>query len=322
MEKNLIILMLCNITFLSYGAQSYAPKLVAHPLAAVDMRQHRREQQEDRVSRRVVAGGTWYAVFDGHGGPEVADFLKYNLHKYFEEAQADTIKGKMEAAFKRADECEFVRKHENVGSTASVVFIKDGTAHFAHVGDSLIFLKKGSGISFVTEPHRTTNAVEVARIDTLNGVEKRGDSVDQGRFIVRGCRGGIGVSRSIGDYKYNKEKQVIIFEPEYSEIALTSENKFLVLMTDGVSDFVTPDAIASTLPEEIDKNLDALVQELGNTVQAANAQDKKADNATIMVVDLQTPYEKKWSAKTKILIFGGGFSLAALFAFLCWKSIR
>jgi serine/threonine protein phosphatase PrpC len=325
MDKKLVIFFVsCITTFFSHGSQqSYEviPKnRITCPLAAVDSREHRRPYQEDTSSRRMVAGGAWYAVFDGHGGSEVALFLKENLHKFFAEAQASTIEEKMKLAFKRADEHPFVRSREMVGSTASVAFIKDGNIHFAHVGDSRMGLKKGPDFSHITVDHGVNNEAEVSRIDKLNEAEKEGLSVDRGKFIVKGCRGNIAVSRSIGDYRFNKSADVITAQPEYFCVPFGPENDFLVLASDGMWGYVNNLEILAKLHCHEDKSAAALAKGLGDMVQHDNQKDDKADNATIMVVDLHTQYEKRWSTKMKSLLFGGSLSIAALFAWLCYKS--
>ncbi len=352
-----MFVVLGSATLLAYGAQQHNAKtreIVKGPRVAVDSRQHRRKYQEDaafygRIEDSVYdVYGTFVGVFDGHkyvrsgdddkDGADVALFLKDNLYKFFETAEGNSIEGKMKAAFKMANEDPFVKSKPNVGSTASVAFIPDDgkTIHFAHVGDSRMWLKKkeGLGFSHVTRDHGIKNEEEIARLDKLNGAKKKGDSVDQGRFCVDGHFGVPAVSRSIGDFRSIEFKQAIIADPEYSCVPLGPENDLLILATDGITNHLTSTELLMELHCARDKFPAALVKSMGDLVQEKNSQDKKADNATFVAVDihnqyeemivedLHPQYEKKWSGKMKALLFCGGLSVITLLAWICHKSTQ
>lgn len=273
MYKKLMLLTVCGGTAFCYASEKC--ELVAGKNFGIFSVINKRSSQnvfEDRFYQGAVDGGNLYAVYDGHGGPEVAQFLAKNFSDYFSQTSG-LMKDRMVTAFKNADNDEIIKKHKQSGSTASVVFIKDNIAHFAHVGDSRMLLEADGKIDFVTSDHKPNRADEYDRIIKENGLV----------FNER-VNGFLAVSRAFGNYGINDSKKIIIVEPEYKEITLTEKNKFLVLATDGLWDVVTNEDVVTILKT---KRSSIQGMSLFAKMLASYAVVKGSrDDITVMVVDL------------------------------------
>jgi len=230
--------------------------------------QNRREYQEDRFYHGIVDGGNFYAIYDGHLGFAVADFLAKNFHTYFSQASGNDMRERMITAFKNADNDEFIKKTKTSGSTATVVFIKDNKAHFAHVGDSRAVLEGNGEVAFATVDHKPNRADEYIRIT---------DS--QGLVYNKRVNGFLAVSRAFGNY--GLDKRLIISEPAYAEVQLTENNKFLLLATDGLWDKVTNEEVIEKL-----KGMKANAQDVARLLASLAIKRGSQDNITVMLVDL------------------------------------
>ena len=237
---------------------------------AVFSEQNGRKIQEDRFYHGIVDGGNLYAVYDGHLGESVADFLAKNFHHYFSRTSG-TIRERMMQAFKNADDAKKIRKNNHCGAAAAIVFVKDNVAHFAHVGDVRALLEGNGQVVFATRDHTPDRADEYIRIEDKKGAQFA-DSMKS--FLI--------LSRSFGDYGFNKD--IIIAEPDYEEIQLTQQYKFLVLATDGLWSVVSNQEVASILDEKWSrvKDINLLAKMLGMFAMQRNSKD----NITIMLVDL------------------------------------
>ncbi|HSC24748.1 MAG TPA: PP2C family protein-serine/threonine phosphatase [Candidatus Babeliales bacterium] len=267
MNKKISFLLLVFITSWSYASEKR--KLVISRYSC----QNKKPSQEDRFYHDNVNGGSFYALYDGHGrddGYKVAHFLSENLHAFFSES-IGSIEEKMNTAFVYADSCDFVKQNKFRGSTVSVVFIKDDVAHFAHVGDSRAVLEHQGSVCFFTSDHKLT------RDDEYDRIEKAGVSVYWGRINDY-----LAVSRAIGDW--GLDKNAIIAKPEYKQIVLTEENRFLVLATYGLWDVMDNEEIIDMIMNfhAIQKNICGIAK----TLALAAIKKGSSDNITVMVIDL------------------------------------
>lgn len=269
MNRKMIFSLGCIVVFLSHASESM--QLVTQKKGAIYSVQNKRHYQEDRFYQGVVDGGNLYAVYDGHGGADVAQFLAENFHSYFSQATG-SVRERMITAFKNADEHEFVKNDKWCGSTATVVFIKNGIAHFAHAGDSRALLQSDdNAVDFATKDHKPTRDDERIRIKNAGG------EVCFGRVS-----GILAVSRAIGDYSIGK--QLVISEPEYAERPLTKKNNFLILASDGLWDEMEEGEVAVLLTKySLDGyELDVIAKKLGEIAIKRGS----TDNITVMLVDL------------------------------------
>jgi protein phosphatase 1L len=276
MNKQLALLFVCAATPWSYAMENN--QLVREKKVGIFSVKNQRDCQEDfSFHGSTIDGGKLCAVYDGHGGHEVAEFLANNFHDYFSKTSGP-VQQRMAEAFKNADNDEFVKLNKKAGSTASVVFIKDNIAHIAHVGDSRVVLEKDGAVGFATSDHKPNRADEYVRIEDAKGI-----------VFNKRVNGFLAVSRAFGNYGIDDSKKIIISEPEYAERSLTPKNKFLVLATDGLWDVMNNEEVVNTLDimsygikhlrvEDLDSFAKSLV--------LLAIQKKSSDNITVMVVDL------------------------------------
>jgi serine/threonine protein phosphatase PrpC len=231
---------------------------------------NQRKQQEDRFCHCDVDGGNLYAVYDGHLGSEVADFLANNFHEYFRKTSG-SIRERMIQTFQNVDNDEVIKKYKHCGAAAAIVFIKDNIAHCAHVGDARIVLESDGSVAFATIDHKPDRADEYVRIEDKKGAQFADSMKD---FLI--------LSRSFGDHGFNKD--VMIAEPDYKEIELTQECKFLLLGTDGLWSVMSNEEATGILHAQRSQvqDMNLLAKMLGMCAIKKNSKD----NITVMLVDL------------------------------------
>jgi serine/threonine protein phosphatase PrpC len=278
MHKKLIGLALCWGVALCYASEKLElvmEQVEQKKVGIYSIDNKRGHVFQDRFYHSTFEGGHLYAIYDGHGSEHVAHFLAEKFPIYLSQTSSlGSIKERMMEAFKNADNDNFVKEHNAAGSTASVVFIKDNVAHFAHVGDSRMLLAADGKVSFVTSDHKPNRPDEYNRIIAANGVVMNN----------RVC-GFLAVSRAFGNYNLlGESKKMIIVEPEYAKISLTEKNRFLVLATDGLWDVVSDEEVVQQLHDKKEDchNMSALAKLLAMFADCR----KSKDDITVMVVDL------------------------------------
>ena len=133
----------------------------------------------------------YFGIFDGHGGCEAAKFAKANLLRmivrqpdFWSEDDEDILRSIRKGY---ADTHEAMRKvmHEwprthrflpsTAGTTASILFIKNGKYYTGHVGDSRIVISRRNEDSKqwiskqMTEDHKPESEAEISRIRRAGG---------------------------------------------------------------------------------------------------------------------------------------------------------
>jgi len=233
---------------------------------------NKRERQEDRFYTGKVDGGMLYAVYDGHGGATIAITLAREFPGYFSQTFGE-MKHRMETAFVSMDNDQWIKNNGHCGSTASMVFIKDGIAHFAHVGDSRAVLEQQNKFFFATQDHKPESPDEKERILKAGGL-----------ILKQKLFGTIAVSRAFGDYQLDGEKKFLIAKPDYTQISLTENNRFLVLATDGLWDAMSSEEVVEQLVNNSCKLKD--MNEFAKLLGLFAISRGSVDNITVMVVDL------------------------------------
>ena len=201
----------------------------------------RRTYQEDRYTiceplPNLLAIGIW----DGHGGPEAADFCANHFEKFFlhkvsrqespesanlEEALKDTLLD-LDVGFRRHWNKS---KVPSPGTTATVALIRGGyELCIGHIGDSIALLSRDKKPKKLTRDHDPSDSQERLRIEEAGG-EVIADAQDTLRV-----NGRLNMTRSIGDIEL-KEFGVIAL-PETSRRSLKhGKDNFLILLSDGVA---------------------------------------------------------------------------------------
>ena len=189
----------------------------------------------DQIDLGKGEKGMLFAVFDGHGGKEVAEYAKAEFKKVLMEQPDFKTKDYEKALVKAFMELDANLKKEefsvDTGATSCVVLITKDFIYCANAGDSRAVLKCGTTAVGLSEDHKPDNAMELARI------EKSGHIVEESRVD-----GNLALSRAFGDYQYkdsltlSPENQAVTADPDIVKRARSSEDKFILLACDGIWD--------------------------------------------------------------------------------------
>lgn len=221
-----------------------------------------------------------FAVFDGHGGPEVAKFCSKYFPQYLKENQ-NYVDGKykeaLEETFLKLDEVLLSDEGSNLlkefkadgdinnsfaGCTAIVVLTVGDTMYIANAGDSraVIYTNDGDIVPLSTD-HKPDLDTEKKRIHNAGGYVSDGRVNDN-----------LNLSRAIGDLEYKKnpalkpQEQIISAFPDVMERKLTKNDKYLLLGCDGIWETLSTKDIFNIADQRIKNNpdvkLSVVVEEL------------------------------------------------------------
>ena len=172
-----------------------------------------------------------FAVFDGHGGEYVSQYLKENFSEFLKKA----INSKYNSRFTQIlkESIENIDKYfdnseeaKNCGSTGTIVVVNNRNIYCANVGDSKCYYINENEAIQITEDHNCNNKVEV---DTL---KNKGVAVFRGRVY-----GSLNLTRSFGDTEFKKDG---ITSTPYIKKIFSDKNdvKYLIIASDGIWDVV------------------------------------------------------------------------------------
>ncbi|CAB3396864.1 unnamed protein product [Caenorhabditis bovis] len=242
---------------------------------------------------------SFFAVFDGHAGPEVAAKASNQLLQYL----IDTKEFKeMTKALKKSDgvltpEClDFIVKGirtgflnfdectknttdcSNSGSTAVCAIITPSHTIIGNLGDSRAVLSsKNTGV-FGTTDHKPYHDKEKQRIVGAGG-----------QVMIQRINGTLAVSRAFGDYQYKDHPllpahhQLVSPEPDtYIRPRCDDTDEFLVLACDGVYDVMENDELAQFVRGRLAVHTD-LTQVCNDVLDECLAKGSR-DNMTVVIV--------------------------------------
>ena len=173
------------------------------------------------------------AVFDGHGGVEVAEKANKGLPEILARSFADG--GNMEGALWGAlYGLGIEMKNYHDGSTAVAALISERKLYLAYVGDSRAMILRDGVAYEVSVLHTPGSIAERERIEKWGGTVRR-----MGKIMRVGARG-LAVSRALGD----AGTQGISYQPDVYECDLLPGYQVL-LMCDGVWKEFSPQNLAT-----------------------------------------------------------------------------
>lgn len=217
-------------------------------------------------------------VFDGHGGPETADFV--SVHLPIRLLRDESFEGDVEEALREAflltNERYFEHQareaaNDNVGSTAVLGLFRENNLWIAWAGDSEAALYRTNGERIkCCITHKPGNEKEKQRIEEMGGfVKERGG-------IMRVC-GALAVARAFGDGRY---RQYITCNPDIQKYELQGNEEFLVVACDGLWDVMTVDDVGEFLESYRGRRKEGMVDTLVHKARALGS----TDNITAIVV--------------------------------------
>ncbi|XP_054807174.1 protein phosphatase 2C 53-like isoform X2 [Prosopis cineraria] len=266
----------------------------------------------------------FFAVYDGHGGCQVANYCQERLHSVLvEEIQAadssldgsswmDHWKEAFTGCFQKVDD-EVGGIHpenngnnndgsessieafapETVGSTAVVVILCQNHLIVANCGDSRAVLCRGKEALPLSSDHKPNREDEWARIEAAGG-----RIIQWNGYRVLGV---LAVSRSIGD-RYLKPW--IIPTPEVKFVRREKKDECLILASDGLWDVMTNEEACEIARKRIllwhkkhgnggstwpgkGEGVDPAAQHAAEYLSRVALQRGSKDNISVIVIDLK-----------------------------------
>lgn len=235
--------------------------------AASCMQGWRTSMEDAHISEcNIVDNVHLFAVFDGHGGPEVARFCS----KYFVQNLKNNpnfVSGNYDQAlrenFLKMDELlqepstfdilrQFKKEGDSssqsyAGCTANVCIITQNEIYCANAGDSRSIVFTGNTYEKLSEDHKPDLEVEHKRIKAAGGYVSDGRVNDN-----------LNLTRAIGDLEYKKntalkpEQQIITAFPDVKKFSLAGKPKFVLMGCDGIWEMKTEQQLCDFLKSKID----------------------------------------------------------------------
>ena len=225
-----------------------------------------------------------YAVFDGHGGKQVSNYLKDTLHLFFNDSRIKyplTSKYVINVYNHVQNKLKETKYASHVGSTALVVvqfkMNNDYYLNIINTGDSRCILCRDNFAIPLTKDHKPNFAEEKHRIEKLGG-----------KIVFDGYDwrvNDLSLSRAFGDCD---SQPLITHLPDIFKYKINKTDKFIILGCDGLYDVLTNDDIVnfvllhcydSTLIKRINQNIN-IAKKLGDYAIAKGS----TDNVSVIVV--------------------------------------
>lgn len=190
---------------------------------------HHASFQKDRSGTTIGMFG----IFDGHGGPNAADYCRSSLYKnlLLHPKFPSDIAGAFHEAYLETD-AQYLRQESGEnredGCTAVSAILYQNRLIVANAGDSRAVLSRGGQAIAMSIDHKPNLLEERTRIEEAGGMV-----VWAGTWRVCGV---LAVSRAFGDKPL---KKFVIANPYVQEEVLNFDDEFLILASDGIWDVLT-----------------------------------------------------------------------------------
>ncbi|KAJ6810258.1 putative protein phosphatase 2C 47 [Iris pallida] len=237
---------------------------------------------------RCPAPSAFYGLFDGHGGPDAAAYIKRHAIRFFFEdadfphaSQADelfveSVESSVRKAFlladlALADDCTV---SASSGTTALTALVFGRLLLVANAGDCrAVLCRKGEAVQ-MSEDHRPIYASERQRVESSGGY------VDD--IYLNGV---LSVSRALGDWDVKLpggSSSPLIADPEFRQAVLTEDDEFLIIGCDGIWDVMSSQHAVSVVRRGLRRhdNPEQCARELVMEALRLNT----IDNLTVIVV--------------------------------------
>lgn len=246
-----------------------------------------REYMEDRteVFEPLINDYEYYAVFDGHGGSNIVDFVQKNVR----EALIFLIDNKLSLnlnedeilyqALRTVSDRLPLPAAKTQGTTVVLVLKRGLHMWIANCGDSraIVTLNNGSYIQ-LTEDHKPNRPDEYLRISRTGGFVAPSFKGD-----VYRVNGSLAVSRSIGDLDLFPH---VTWKPEMTYAQIASSFKYLFIATDGIWDVIQNREVSVLLQYYL---LSGRNNNILNDICTLARARGSTDNISMILVRLQQP---------------------------------
>ena len=211
-----------------------------------------------------------FGIFDGHGGSDVAIFIKDRIPEIIKNNLNDLcpIEKCFINSFNKIDEELKVYNYEYTGSTATLVLFHDNKIYCANVGDSRAYIVYDKYMEQITVDHKCSIPEEAERI-----------SKSGGKIIRNRVQGELILTRTLGDF-YAK-KYGIINQPDINTNIIEDNINYIIIASDGVWDVVDEKTIFKM--SKMKKNAEEFCKEL---IKYAKLKESK-DNISCIVISFK-----------------------------------
>ena len=236
-------------------------------------------------------------VCDGHGefGHIVSNFVINKLPSYIKDLSTESIKG----AFKKTNNEIYANSKLDSsmsGTTVVSIILTPNSIECVNLGDSRAALfKYDNGIYYcknLSRDHKPAEADEARRIDLSGGRVKRCYDEDHKRFVgpervwmKNKDEPGLAMTRSLGDKIAHNIG--VSDEPEFKTFPYDGTEKFIVVASDGLWEYVSGDQCISIVKPFYEEGLDAQEAALALTKEAFRRWKRKEvaiDDITVLVI--------------------------------------
>jgi protein phosphatase 1L len=175
-----------------------------------------------------------FGIFDGHGGTDVVKFVKNRLPQLIKIYLNDLfpVEIAFKNAFKKVDEELKFFDSEYIGTTATLILIKDNKIYCANVGDTKAYIIYDKTYKQISNDHKCTNEDERKRITEIGG-----------KIFKNRVMGQLILTRTLGDL-YVKQFGVIN-TPDINVYDINETINYIIIASDGVWDVVDLDTITN-----------------------------------------------------------------------------
>jgi len=282
---------------------------------------------------------TCFAIFDGHGGEQVARFCERYLPDEINKRSHKDVSASLTEAFHSMDDmlreptaCEVLRSFSSggitakgwagnpdcIGCTANVCVVFPDRIVVANCGDSRSVLSRRGTALPLSEDHKPNLPSERARISKAGGSVER---QQVGNIVQHRVNGNLNLSRSIGDLEYKKNydmlpsEQMICSTPDVSIFKREVSDEFIVLACDGIWDVMSSqdavDFVRERLRAPRRRPISHIAEELLDQCMSPDltmTHGLGGDNMTVIIVVLGTPGDDETNMAENATAKAGGIT--------------
>ncbi|XP_011019246.1 PREDICTED: probable protein phosphatase 2C 13 isoform X2 [Populus euphratica] len=236
---------------------------------------------------------SFYAVFDGHGGPDAAAYVKRNAVRLFfedvhlpqtsdvDDAFLRALLNSHREAFLKADSALADKSivSSSCGTTALTALVLGRHLVVANAGDCRAVLCREGVAVDVSQDHKLSYLPERRRVEELGGRV-------EGEYL----NDHLSVTRALGDWDLKLpvgSTSPLTAEPEVQQFMLTEADEFLIIGCDGIWDVMSSQHAVSLVRRGLRRHNDPELGARELVMEASRLHS--ADNLTAVVVCFTSP---------------------------------